>query len=115
MAEKEKKEPLPKTLTQDERKRLLIEGIKKTVLPAFISAGFALLFFLKKYGTEKVKEVPWFFALLVVALVSYYVQRLVYPKIGVRIKEFGAKDWLYVEFLVIIYLLVFWTLLLNTP
>ncbi|MDP2765877.1 MAG: hypothetical protein Q8O41_00255 [Candidatus Methanoperedens sp.] len=111
MAEKEKKsEPEPKTITPDERRRILIEGIKKTVLPAFISAAFALMFFVK-FGDAK--DVPWFSILLLVVLLSYYIQRFLYPLIGVRVKEFETKDWLYVEFLSIIYLLVFWTLLLN--
>lgn len=111
MAEKEKKsEPEPKTITPDERRRILIEGIKKTVLPAFISAAFALMFFVK-FGDAK--DVPWFSILLLVVLLSYYIQRFLYPLIGVRVKEFETKDWLYVEFLIIIYLLVFWTLLLN--
>ncbi len=111
MAEKEKKsEPEPKTITPDERRRILIEGIKKTVLPAFISAAFAWMFFVK-FGDAK--DVPWFSILLLVVLLSYYIQRFLYPLIGVRVKEFETKDWLYVEFLSIIYLLVFWTLLLN--
>jgi hypothetical protein len=109
--EKEKKtEAEPKSITPDERKRILVEGIKKTVVPGFISAAFALVFFLK-FGNAK--DVSWFSIILLVALLSYYIQRFLYPLIGVRVKEFGAKDWLYVEFLIIIYLLVFWTFLLN--
>jgi hypothetical protein len=113
VAEKEKekkKETEPKTITPDERRRILIEGIKKTVLPAFISAAFALMFFLK-FGNAK--DVSWFSIILLVVLLSYYIQRFLYPLIGVRVKEFEVKDWLYVEFLIIIYLLVFWTFLLN--
>ncbi len=110
MAEKEKKEQEPKTMTPDERRRLLVEGIKKTVLPAFISAGFALLFFLK---FNDAAGASWIAIILLVILLSYYIQRFVYPLIGVRVKEFEVKDWLYVEFLIVIYLLVFWTLLLN--
>jgi hypothetical protein len=110
VAEKEKTEPEPKTVTPDERKRLLIEGIKKTVVPAFISAAFAVLFFLK---FQAASGISWVSVILLVVLLSYYIQRGLYPLIGVRVKEFEAKDWLYVEFLIIIYLLVFWTLLLN--
>lgn len=112
MAEKEKeaKKEEPKIITPDERKRILIEGIKKTVVPAFISAAFALAFFLK-FGDAV--GVSWFSILLLVALLSYYIQRAIYPLLGVRVKEFETKDWLYVEFLTIIYLLVIWTLLIN--
>lgn len=110
--EKAKKEEKKETkvLTPEERKRILIEGIKKTMLPAFISAAFALAFFFK-FGDAA--GVSWFSILLLVVLLSYYIQRAIYPLIGVRVKEFETKDWLYVEFLTIIYLLVIWTLLIN--
>lgn len=100
--------------TPAEKKRLLIEGIKKTVTPAFISILFALLF-KYKFGDASVEalKTPWYFVFLLVILVSYYIQKLVYPTLGVRVKEFETKDWLYVEFLVVIFFWVFWTLLLN--
>ncbi len=108
--EKKEAQAVTKILTPDERKRLLVEGIKKTAVPAFIGAAFALLFVLT---ADKIAGKPWYLVLLLVALVSYYIQRFFYPFIDVRVREFEAKDWLYVEFLTIIYLLVFWTLLLN--
>ncbi len=97
-------------MSPDERKRLLSEGIKKTAIPAFIGAVFAVLYFLR-FGSAT--DVSWFPVLLLVLPISYYIQRLLYPFINVRVKEFGIKDWLYVEFFTIIFLLVFWTLLLN--
>lgn len=112
MAEKrksEKKEEEP-VITPEDRKRMVMDGIKKTVLPAFISAAFALALFTRFQDAEGISS---FSILLLVVLVSYYIQRLLYPLIGVRVKEFETKDWLYVEFLTVIYLLVFWTLLLN--
>ena len=113
MTETEKKakiEPAARIITPDEGKRLLIEGIKKTVAPAFISVFFALLF-LYKFGNAS--DISWFSVFLLVMLLSYYIQRLGYPLIGVRVKEFETKDWLYVELFTIIYFWVFWTLLLN--
>ncbi|MFZ3384062.1 MAG: hypothetical protein WA144_09070 [Candidatus Methanoperedens sp.] len=113
MTETEKKvkiEPVTKIITPDERKRLLIEGIKKTVAPAFISVFFAVLFV---YQFGSATEIKWYSVFLLVLLLSYYIQRLTYPLIGIRVKEFETKDWLYVEFFTIIYFWVFWTLLLN--
>ncbi|MCZ7399904.1 MAG: hypothetical protein O8C62_09580 [Candidatus Methanoperedens sp.] len=113
MTEKEKKiekVPVVKSAKPEERKQKFIEGIKKTVLPAFISAAFAILFFVK-FGDAK--DVSWFLVVLLILLLSYYIQRGIYPLIGVRVKEFETKDWLYVEFLVIIYFWVIWVLLLN--
>lgn len=113
MTEIEKKAetvPVIKILTPDERKRVLIEGIKKTVVPAFIGAFFAVVFYFK-FGHGQ--DVLWFSVFLLVLLLSYYIQRLVYPSIGVRVKEFETKDWLYVELFTIVFFWVFWTLLLN--
>lgn len=98
------------TKTPAEKKRLLIEGIKKTVVPAFISVFFAVVFFVK-FGDAS--GIAWFSIFLLVLLVSFYIQKLIYPKLGVQVKDFETKDWLYVEFLVVIYFWVFWTLLLN--
>ncbi|VVB92220.1 Uncharacterised protein [uncultured archaeon] len=104
------KVPVVKSTTPEERKQKFIEGIKKTVLPAFISAAFAILFFVK-FGDAK--DVSWFSVILLVLLLSYYIQRGIYPLIGVKVKEFETKDWLYVEFLVIVYFWIIWILLLN--
>ncbi len=109
--EKKEAEAVVKVLAPDERKRLLIEGIKKTAVPAFIGAFFAVVLFLNFYDA---KDKHWLYVFLLVVLVSYYVQRLVYPKLGVNVSEFGTKDWLYVELMTIIFLLVSWTLLLNS-
>lgn len=109
--EKKEAEPVVKVLTPGERKRQLIEGIKKTAFPAFIGAFFALVLFLKFYDA---KEVHWLSVLLLVVLVSYYIQKLAYPMLGVKVDEFETKDWLYVELMTIIFLLVSWTLLLNS-
>ncbi len=108
--EKKEAEPVVKVLTLGERKRLLIEGIKKTAVPAFIGAFFAVVLFLNFYDA---KDKHWLYVLLLVVLVSYYVQKLVYPMLGVKVSEFETKDWLYVELMTIIFLLVSWTLLLN--
>ncbi|MBE0520858.1 MAG: hypothetical protein IBX39_01145 [Candidatus Methanoperedenaceae archaeon] len=111
MEKKAEPEEIPvKKVTPEERKQALVDGIKKTVLPSFIGAGFALLLFLN-FGDAHDKV--WFSVILLVVILSYYIQKLVYPLIGVKVKEFEIKDWLYVEFLVIIFLMVVWTLLLN--
>jgi hypothetical protein len=109
--EKKEAEPVAKVLTPGERKRLLIEGIKKTAFPAFIGAFFALVLF---QSFSDAKEKNWLYVLLLVVLVSYYIQKLAYPKLGVKVDEFETKDWLYVEFMTIIFMLVSWTLLLNS-
>lgn len=109
--DKKEAEPTVKVLTPGDRKRLLIEGIKKTTIPAFMGAFFAVVLFMNFYDAE---DKHWLYVLLLVVLVSYYVQKLLYPVLGVKVSEFEIKDWLYVELMTIIFLLVSWTLLLNT-
>jgi len=109
--EKKEEGPVVKILTPDERKKQLIEGIKKTAFPAFIGVFFAIILFMNFYDA---KEKSWLYVLLLVVLVSYYIQKFTYPLLGVKVNEFETKDWFYVEFMTIIFLLVSWTLLLNT-
>ncbi len=98
--------------TPEEKTKLHKEGIVKTVVPALIGtvAGFISLVSMGD-GTEY----PWFSIMVFVIIFSYYGQRIVYPLIGLDIKEFGKKDWFYVEFMAVIFWLVIWTLLLNPP
>ena len=105
-----KKESDPANITPEQKKRALIEGIKKTVVPAFIAAFFAIIF-MGRFGDGRGENSLYIF--LLVILLSYYIQRFTYPLLGVKVNEFQTKDWLYVEFLTIIFFMVFWTLLLN--
>lgn len=100
----------PVEKTPEEKQKLHKLGIIKTVVPAMIGAlaGF-ISFFNLGDGTEY----PWFSIILFVVIFSYYAQRLVYPVLGLDMKEFGKKDWFYVEFMTVIFWLVVWTLLLN--
>ncbi len=106
----EKKTEPAKTITPEERKRLQVEGIKKTVIPALIGSGFAFLFF---WMQDKIGGKPWYTVFLLVGLVSYGIQKLLYPSLGVKVEEFKIMDWISVEFLTIIFLMIVWILLLN--
>lgn len=55
----------------------------------------------------------WYAILMIVIGITYYVQKLIYPSLKINVKEFKFKDWFYVEFMVIDFFLVTWTLLLN--
>lgn len=106
----ESKPVTPVEKTPEEKKKNYKDGIIKTIVPALIgtAAGF-FCFFQLGSGTE----FPWLSVMLFVIIFSYYAQRLVYPVIGIDLKEFGKKDWFYVEFITIDFWLVVWTLLLN--
>lgn len=106
-----KKEPIPKKeKTPEERKLAYKEGIIKTGVASLIGiiAGFIAV---NQFGTAE--DTKWFAVLTIIGALSYYAQRIIYPAIKINTKEFGFKDWFYVEFLVIDFCLVTWTMLLN--
>lgn len=106
-----KKEPIQiKEKTPEERKLAYTQGIIKTAVASFIGiiAGFIAV---SQFGTAE--DTKWFAVLTIIVVLSYYAQRVIYPAIKISTKEFGLKDWFYVEFLVIDFCLVTWTMLLN--
>ncbi len=102
--------PRPKPKTDEERKKIQIEGIKKTVYPAVLGviAGFICFYAL---GISTV--FPWHFVLVVFITITYILQKFTYPLLGIDPLEFKGKDWFYVEFIAVDLWLVTWTLLLN--
>lgn len=99
-------------VTPEEKEKLRIEGIKKTVIPGVLGiiAGIVLFVLL---GDGVAQRGLWFSVLFIVLALAYYVQRIIYPLIRVNVREFGKKDWFYVEFIVLDFCLVTWTILLN--
>ncbi|MDF1557196.1 MAG: hypothetical protein P1P80_03315 [ANME-2 cluster archaeon] len=108
----ESKPTKPVEKTPEERTKLYKAGIIKTVVPAIIGT---LAGFISFSSMGDATEYPWLSIMLFVIIFSYYAQRIVYPIIGFDMKEFGNKDWFYVEFITIDFWLVVWTLLLNQP
>ena len=99
-----------KEKTPEERRKNHIEGIIKTAVASLIGIGAGIISF-NQFGTAE--DTTWYAILTIVAVLAYYAQRLIYPAIKIDTKEFGFKGWFYVEFLVIDFCLVTWTLLLN--
>ena len=99
-----------KEKTPEERKQNHIEGIVKTAVASVIGIVAGFISF-NQFGTAE--DTTWYAILTIVAVLAYYAQRIIFPAIKINSKEFGFKDWFYVEFLVIDFYLVTWTLLLN--
>jgi hypothetical protein len=99
-----------RTKTAEERRRIQIDGIKKTVYPSVlgVAAGFVCF-----YSPTAINQLPWHFVMLIVIGATYFIQKLTYPFLGIDAAEFNGKDWFYVEFMAIDLWLVSWTLLLN--
>ena len=102
--------PVIKVKTPEERKQAHIEGIIKTAVASIIGVIAGLLAYIQ-FGVGD--EIRWYAVLIIVVALAYYAQKLIFPLIKIDTKEFGFKDWFFVEFLVIDFCLVTWTLLLN--
>jgi hypothetical protein len=99
-----------KQRTPEEKRKAHIQGIIKTAVASILGILAGVLANMQ-YGMGT--ETKWYAVITIVAILGYYIQRLIYPVIKVDTKEFGFKDWFYVEFLVVDFCLVTWTLLLN--
>lgn len=96
--------------TPEQRRKDRVEGIIKTAVASILGIVAGVVAFLVlDEGTDN----TWYAIIVIIAIVTYYIQRVIYPQIKIDTKEFGIKDWFYVEFLVIDFALVTWVLMLN--
>lgn len=101
-----------------DRKREQVEGIIKTLYPAFLGVIFGFISYYA-FGTGISEEgttglgYPWYFIIIVIGGATYYFQKYTYPLLKIKSEDFATKDWLYVEFIAIDLWLVTWTILLN--
>ncbi len=101
-----------KARTPEERKKAHMEGIIKTAVAAIIGVIAGILAYIQ-LGIADDPTVKWYAILMIIAALSFYAMKLVFPVFKIKVKEFGFKDWFYVEFIVIDFCLVTWTILLN--
>lgn len=99
-----------KEMTPEEKQKAHREGIIKTIVSAVLGILAGVIMF-SQYGTGE--DRIWYVILMIVIGVTYYAQKLIYVPLKINTKEFKFKDWFYVEFIVIDFFLVTWTLLLN--
>jgi len=104
------KKILIKEKTPEEKQKAHKEGIIKTIVASILGILAGVVVF-SLYGTGE--DRLWYAILTIVIAITYFVQKLIYPQLKVDVKEFKAKDWLFVEFVVVDFFLVTWTLLLN--
>lgn len=96
--------------TPEQRRKDRVEGIIKTAVASILGIIAGVVAFLALgAGTDT----RWYAIIVIIAIVTYYIQRVIYPQINIDTKEFGIKDWFYVEFLVVDFALVTWVLMLN--
>ncbi|WP_340819775.1 hypothetical protein [Methanolobus sp. WCC4] len=96
-----------------EEKRLAHkEGIIKTAVAAIIGIIAGIVAYMQ-IGIADDPTVKWYVIMMFIVGISFYVMKFSFPLFKIKAKEFGFKDWFYVEFIVIDFCLVTWTLLLN--
>jgi len=102
--------PKVKPKSAAERRKDRIDGIVKTVYPSVLgtAVGFACY-----YTGAALDPYPWHFVMLSVILLTYIIQKYTYTFLKIDAASFKTKDWFYVEFMVVDFWLVTWTLLLN--
>jgi len=96
----------------EERKKAYVDGIKKTVIPGVfgIIGGF-ISFYLAGEGVNGVQPRAGFGLIVLVFFIS--VQKYIFPLVNIHTEEMGAKDWLYIGFMTLVFWFVSWTFLLN--
>jgi hypothetical protein len=99
-----------KERTPEEKQKEYRDGVIKTIVSSILGIISGVIMF-SKYGAGE--DRPWYAILMIVIGITYFVQKLIYPQLKIDTKEFKFKDWFYVEFIVIDFFLVVWTLLLN--
>ena len=103
---KEKKISKKKEQTHTERR---IEGIKKTVIPSLIGMVFGTLLGAVVGDGENLNFIELF---ILVAMLTY-VQKFIFPSVGISPSDFETKDWFYVGFMTFAFILVSWTMYIN--
>ncbi|MDL2261261.1 hypothetical protein LJC08_03410 [Methanimicrococcus sp. OttesenSCG-928-J09] len=106
--------------TPAEKKRMYRESLIRTVIASIfgIISGVICYFSLGTAvapdGTTPLKN-AWFVILPLVMIFTYYIlRRLAFPALKMDMKLLNWKDWFGIQFLVLIYCIVTWTILLNT-
>jgi hypothetical protein len=109
--ETQKKKSVIKEKTPEEKQKEHREGIIKTIVASALGIIAGFLFY-SLYGTGENKVC--YAILFIVIGITYFLQKyLIYPQLKIDAKEFKLKDWFYVEFIIVDFFLVIWTLLLN--
>ena len=104
------KKNLIKERTHEEKHKEYIDGIIKAVVAAVLGTIAGVIYF-RLYGVGE--DNIWYAVLMIVIGFTYFIQKFLYPQLKINVKEFKLKDWFFVEFIIVDFFLVVWTLLLN--
>jgi len=101
--------------TPQEKKRMYKESLIRTLVATLfgIACGVACYLYLGS-ATPSETNLSWAIVLFLIMVFTYYIQkRLVFPLLRINMKLLDWKSWFGIQFLVLVYCLVTWTILLN--
>ena len=97
--------------TPQEKKRMYRESLIRTISATLFGILCGTVCYIV---LDAAVDEFWLFVLVLVMVFTYYVQnKLVFPMFRIDMKLLNWKDWFGIQFLVLIYCLVTWTILLN--
>jgi hypothetical protein len=99
-----------KTPTKDERIAFHIRGVKMVLMPSLLGVLAGIVSYLLFYNNEPARIYS-----LIVLVLAIYVQKFIFPPLGIESKRFGFKDWFFLSFMTFCFWFVTWTILLNGP
>ena len=99
-----------KTPTRDERIDFHYRGIKMVLVSSLMGVLAGLLSYLFFYNVDPVRNFSF-----VVLAIAIYLQKFIFPPLGIESKPFGFKDWFFLGFMTFCYWFITWTVLLNGP
>jgi len=97
--------------TPEEKKRMYRESLLRTVTASIVGIISGIIMY---FTLDAAEESIWPLILMLIMIFTYYLQkRLILPALRMDMKLLNWKDWFGIQFLVLIYCLVTWTILLN--
>ena len=98
--------------TATEKKQMFKESLIRTLIATVFGIICGVILYIAYPDTTLA---PWAFVLIIIIVATYYIQRRgLYPILKLDVSILDWKSWFGIEFLVIAYCLVTWTILLNT-
>jgi hypothetical protein len=95
-------------LTPEEKKKIYKESVIRTVIATVLGIICGVILYQVPIG------LPWFVVFILMIVLTYYIQRRgLFPILKLDVSILDWKSWFGLEFLVIAYCLVTWTILLN--
>ncbi|MCL2142485.1 MAG: hypothetical protein FWH46_06435 [Methanimicrococcus sp.] len=101
-------------LTPEEKKKMYTESVTRTIIATVLGIICGVIFY-KIYPDPTMSFWLAVSVLILIITLTYYLQkRLVLPILKLDVRALDWKSWFGIEFLVLSYCLVTWTILLNT-